>query len=117
MQVKIGDFGLACMDQMRYENAGASNSNGPLLAPSSPHFDLLSTTSHTHSNSSNHHQHHHGRVCASSDNIEHTMGVGTSLYASPEQLSGKHYDTKVQHTYVSKLICQTFCSCNARIIR
>uniref|UniRef100_V9KJK6 Eukaryotic translation initiation factor 2-alpha kinase 1 n=1 Tax=Callorhinchus milii TaxID=7868 RepID=V9KJK6_CALMI len=54
--VRIGDFGLACKDDIES------------LDPWAP---TISTA-----------------------DLEHTSGVGTSLYASPEQLKGSHYDFK-----------------------
>ena len=70
MQVKIGDFGLACL-------AGHDDYT---VKPESPHLDQNKTF-----------------VLPPMANVggEHTKGVGTSLYASPEQLSRKNYDNKV----------------------
>ena len=59
MQVKIGDFGLACLDML------SSQYSSPTSDPND-----------------------------STDN-RHTKGVGTTTYASPEQMSGAKYDTKV----------------------
>ena len=70
MQVKIGDFGLACLDVLD-EAANAS-----YLKPDSPTLPRMNSS-------------------ASYRDIEHTRGVGTTLYASPEQLVLNHYDSKV----------------------
>ena len=73
MQVKIGDFGLACMEDLSLEGEASSSSSTPV----SPISFLQDANSKTKLSN------------------EHTKGVGTSLYASPEQLKGKVYDTKV----------------------
>ncbi len=73
MQVKIGDFGLACLDMIEKKTSNFVN----ISSENSAFFNL------------------------SNQNVlavrkEHTKGVGTSQYASPEQLSGKLYDSKVK---------------------
>ena len=72
MQVKIGDFGLACIGNLNDDTQLTKSSS-----VSSADTDNLSL------------------VVNGKDSNEHTKGVGTSLYASPEQLKGKVYDTKV----------------------
>ena len=69
MQVKIGDFGLACLDTIDKENTINLNK--------SPDDDT------------------------SDDSPENrTKGVGTLVYASPEQINGQtNYDTKVEYYY------------------
>ena len=68
-EVKIGDFGLACAQSLSNEKSFIeSNLNNN---DESTHFD------------------------ANSISTEHTKGVGTSLYSSPEQLKDKTYDCKV----------------------
>ncbi|XP_066521089.1 eukaryotic translation initiation factor 2-alpha kinase 1 isoform X2 [Hoplias malabaricus] len=58
--VKIGDFGLACRDNVVNENE-----DQPL-----------------------------GSYIGEDTGSAHTTGVGTFVYASPEQLEGSHYDSK-----------------------
>jgi serine/threonine protein kinase len=74
MQVKIGDFGLACAqevpDQDNFIYKKCCNNFDEIK------FDDIS--------------------------LEHTKGVGTSMYSSPEQLSLNNYDTKVNF-----FICQS----------
>ena len=61
LHVKIGDFGLACLDMMKEKEKSS--------------HQLLNVKE-----------------------TEHTKGVGTSLYASPEQINGKLYGYKVKIT-------------------
>ena len=75
MQVKIGDFGLACLD---------------LLSTDLERSDSFSSS--RSSCTSNKTQHNDS--CTQKDQM-HTKGVGTMTYASPEQKSGEKYDTKV----------------------
>ena len=81
MQVKIGDFGLACLDRLKNS---LITSNHPYLdvlaSPEQSKLQVKKTTSY---------------LSIKKSANEHTRGVGTSLYASPEQLSGKFYDNKV----------------------
>jgi eukaryotic translation initiation factor 2-alpha kinase 1 len=67
MQIKIGDFGLACTDLI--SNTQIENLNN------------ITEKVPKKSNDTYH---------------EHTAGVGTSLYSSPEQLNMKSYDYRVQ---------------------
>lgn len=61
MQIKIGDFGLACNDLI--SNEQTLNNDVETI---------------------------------NDKNQEHTAGVGTSLYSSPEQLNMKSYDCRVR---------------------
>ena len=62
IEVKIGDFGLAC-ELVSNQNISIKNDSS---------IDQNSIVS-----------------------VEHTRGVGTSFYSSPEQLNEKYYDFKV----------------------
>ena len=84
MQVKIGDFGLACIENLNVENQ-SSKSSSISSPPSSPVSFFIEAENDLNG------------VVKVKDSNEHTKGVGTSLYASPEQLKGKVYDTKVSH--------------------
>ena len=78
MQVKIGDFGLACMENT--ENARTSVSSPKALTASMADMQIENDVVDLNKTQTSN---------------EHTRGVGTSLYASPEQLKGKVYDKKV----------------------
>ncbi len=73
MQIKVGDFGLACEDYFLFN----SNNTTTVTSRSEVTSNDDSETHHLNSTS------------------EHTVGVGTSLYASPEQLNRKSYNNKV----------------------
>ena len=127
MQVKIGDFGLACLDDISKKSTSSppsadsvgrkkaatigngetstadNNNNGsppsvpssPITISASPTGSLIGTRLFLF-----------GRSAAGNAaqqllmrESEHTKGVGTSLYASPEQLSGKRYDSKVNERH------------------
>jgi serine/threonine protein kinase len=101
MQVKIGDFGLACMDNICFNEKDKniltekSPSSSLASSPVSPFTMFKKDTAESSKSKES--------KSALRDRLEHTRGVGTWLYASPEQLLGKHYDTKV-------FICFYFCS-------
>ena len=67
MQIKIGDFGLACLQSV-VNNCEASNE---------------STTNTQYPQKMN------------KKHAELTQGIGTSMYASPEQLAQSYYDKNV----------------------
>jgi serine/threonine protein kinase len=67
MHVKIGDFGLACAQ-------GVPDQDNFILYKCCNNFD---------------------ETKFDDISLEHTKGVGTSMYSSPEQLSLNNYDTKV----------------------
>jgi translation initiation factor 2-alpha kinase 1 len=81
MQVKIGDFGLACLDSIGDDCKSTPNSPDPLQKAES--FSRQNSAKLIPNN-------------MLMLKKEHTKGVGTSLYASPEQLVGKFYDNKVK---------------------
>ncbi len=95
MQVKIGDFGLACMDNICFNEKGNGflNEKSPSASmPSSPVLPFTIFKLDNESSPSKENQ-------SAQRDVEHTRGVGTWLYASPEQLLGKHYDTKVDISF------------------
>lgn len=96
MQVKIGDFGLACLgDFGAFENSSSapvSVSNSPNSGSVSKSYGFVNQLSPTETTKG---------LKFDRENVEHTKGVGTGLYASPEQLSGKHYDMKVIEMHFS----------------
>ena len=95
MQVKIGDFGLACIENLNAENGYLKSSSAASLSSATP-----SPTSPVKFFLQNEDNLDLSLAKGKETNNEHTKGVGTSLYASPEQLKGKVYDTKVSDFFL-----------------
>ncbi|RNA29187.1 eukaryotic translation initiation factor 2-alpha kinase 1, partial [Brachionus plicatilis] len=49
--------------------------------------------------------------------FDHTKGVGTTLYASPEQLNGKIYDLKTDIYSLGIILFELFCPFNTEMER
>ncbi|CAF0793196.1 unnamed protein product [Brachionus calyciflorus] len=100
MQVKIGDFGLACLD---FFNSSVQTT--PIIKRVSE----FSTSPIIESPQ--------GTQMFFSKETEHTKGVGTSLYASPEQLNGKIYDMKSDMYSLGIILFELFCPFNTEMER
>jgi len=78
MQIKIGDFGLACMQSMLSKQ------------------QVKESKKLTDSN-------------ANEYGDEHTQGIGTTCYASPEQLMQKNYDKSTDIYSLGIILFELFC--------
>jgi translation initiation factor 2-alpha kinase 1 len=98
---KIGDFGLVSDVAM-------------MMRESEEHFKALfpGLHDHHHHHGRNHHGHHDHHIrlrrTSSTSSSNMTGGLGTSTYASPEQLKGEEYDEKTDIYSLGILLFELF---------